>query len=212
MHHDPNHNIDETAIHHLEVLSLYLNSDPEIIALMPIEEVTEELLEIGINPQVSKNLRGLSDEDISKAHEKKWEIENRLKILFEVSKEEFFEEGVENSLSEGLISLIHEYGTDLIPVLGRLISYGRVNEEISSEALRWLARLEHPASYDERLSLLEESLKNPSARIRDAASIGLATLDDPNAIPYLKQAIQQETYSELRDDMRQILELLEKTH
>jgi HEAT repeat protein len=137
------------------------------------------------------------------------EIEARLKTLLEVAKDEIFEEGVENEFSTGLISLINEYGADLVSVLAGFIVNERINEEIASEALRWLGRLDQPESYSGRLSLLEEALSNPSARIRDAASIGLATLGDPHAISYLKQALQQEACTELREDMQEILESLE---
>ncbi|MCI0490486.1 MAG: response regulator [Blastocatellia bacterium] len=136
-------------------------------------------------------------------------VEQKIKALFQMAKEENFEEGIESEFSNGLVSIINKYGAQVINILSHLILSKGVNEEIASEALRWLGRLDHSESYYERLWLLEEALINPSARIRDAASVGLATLGDPHATPYLEQAIQKETCAELREDMQQILESLE---
>jgi hypothetical protein len=36
-------------------------------------------------------------------------------------------------------------------------------------------------------------------------------MDDPNSIPVVEQAIKQETVSELRDDLKQLLDQLAQT-
>jgi HEAT repeat protein len=59
--------------------------------------------------------------------------------------------------------------------------------------------------------LLESSIFRSSARVRDGAALGLAFLDDPHAIPYLKRAIENEKYSELREDMQMVLAQLERS-
>jgi hypothetical protein len=96
-----------------------------------------------------------------------------------------------------------------VNVLSDLIKRHKLNEEIASEVLRWLSRIEHSSSYVMRLSLLEHSLRNASARLRDAAVSGLAYLDDEHALPYLREAIKKESFAELRDDMEQALNQLE---
>jgi HEAT repeat protein len=88
----------------------------------------------------------------------------------------------------------------------------QVNAEVASEAMRWLGHIDHPITYRSRLHLLERSLHNSSARVRDGAGLGLASLDDPHAIPYLKQAIEREQYQELRHDLKQVVIQLESTY
>ena len=207
MHNNQTNTLEKAAIHHLEILSSFLISDPDIIDIMSIEEVTEELYEMGVDPKKFDVFPVRSDR--STTCNENPVIKAMVKALFEAAKEEIFEEGVENEFSIGLISLIREYGNESVRILANHIIDSRVNEEIASEALRSLGRLDHPESYDERLRLLINSLNHPSARIRDAASVGLATLGDPLAIRSLKQAIQKEACVELREDMQQILESLE---
>jgi hypothetical protein len=45
--------------------------------------------------------------------------------------------------------------------------------------------------------------------VRDGATLGLASLNDPQAITPLKQAIEREQIGELREDMQQVLDQLE---
>lgn len=187
---------------HTEHLPKYV---PAINYIIRTTKLLQE--EIWIREWETKNVgrsatsnRGISD------------IECRVRTLFGAAKEEIFEGGMESEFSRGLVSLVKEYGKSAIGILARFIVYEQVNEETASEALRWLGQMDHPSSYNERLRLLEKCLRNSSARVRDAASLGLASLDDPHAIPRLKQAIQRETCAELREDMEQVLAQLEKTH
>jgi hypothetical protein len=136
-------------------------------------------------------------------------IEQRIKALFDSAREEIFEDGMENELSIGLTSLADEYGNDAIAVLSRFIDREETNEEIASEVIRWLGRLDHQPSEETRLRLIERCLNSSPARLRNAASVALAYLDDPHAIPYLKQAVEREKYAELREDMEQVLVQLE---
>lgn len=138
-------------------------------------------------------------------------LDLEIRRLFWQAREQVFEDGMESEFSKELISLVRRYGNAAMEVLTHLIVNGKVNAEAASEALRWLGRMDHPASYRYRLWLLERSLLSSAARIRDGASLGLASLDDPHAIPHLKKAIGQEQYAELREDMEQVLAQLETT-
>jgi HEAT repeat protein len=140
------------------------------------------------------------------------ELDQRIIVLFEAAKEQNFEDGMESEFSKGLVDMVKKYGVAAIEALAPLIIDERVNPEVASEALRWLGRINQPASYRHRLWLLERGLRCSSARVRDGATLGLAFLDDPHAITYLRQAIQQEKISELRADMEQVLAQLESTH
>jgi len=205
-------NIDQITTTLSAKLVLILDSDPEIISSIPISDVKEELFEIGIDPQPLVGAIGLSgqsvkDSDLQTTADVSWET----KELLRAANEEVFEDGVDNELTKGLASLFERYNDGLINELTYLLLYKEINEEIASEILRWLGRLDDPSSQHDRLFLLEECLRNSSTRIRDAASVGLASLDDAHAIPFLQQAIQQEQCVELREDMEQVLAQLEAT-
>ena len=74
-----------------------------------------------------------------------------------------------------------------------------------------LGRMNDSITRNRRLWILESGLFSSSARIRDAAGLGLASLDDPHAIPYVRKAIDEERCDELREDLQQILEQLQET-
>jgi hypothetical protein len=133
----------------------------------------------------------------------------KMAALFAVAKDEYFEDGMESEFSRGLIRLIGEYGEKAVIELAFLILHDQVNAEIAAEALRWLGHMEDRRSYQRRLWLLERNLFTSSVRIRDGAVLGLTSLDDPHAIRYLRRAMNQEPYPELRRDMEQVLAQLE---
>jgi hypothetical protein len=139
-------------------------------------------------------------------------IDQEIELLFDRAKEEVFEDGMESDFSRGLISYVRKFGDTAIAALVRLIVTEQANAEVASEAMRWLGHIDHPITYRSRLHLLERSLHNSSARVRDGAALGLASLDDPHAIPYLKQAIEREQYQELRYDLEQVVIQLESTY
>lgn len=139
------------------------------------------------------------------------DIYQLIKNLCEAAKEETFESGVESNFSRELFSLISEYGNIAIEVLANLITTNNIDEEVASEVLLSLGRVDHLASYSFRLWLLERSLSLPSLMVRDSAALGLAYLDDPHSIPYLKAAIEREECKEVLRVMKKVLIQLEKT-
>ena len=139
------------------------------------------------------------------------ELDRRVEALYKAAREEFFEEGMASVFSKGLLEIIARYGNFALVAIAPLIINVRVNVELASETLRWLGHMENSASYKSRLWLAERSLLSSSARIRDSAALCLATLDDPHSVPYLKQAAQNETCVELRENMKDILARLERS-
>lgn len=138
-------------------------------------------------------------------------VEREITVLFAAGTEEVFEDGMESEFSKALRVLVRVYGEVALEVLARHIIGGGSNEEVGAEALRWLGHMQHPPTYYPRLWLLERSLFCESARVRDGALLGLASLNDPVAIPYLKKAIVREKVEELREDMEQVLDQLQGT-
>ena len=154
----------------------------------------------------------LADEAYENAtglHDRPPEIAESFRCLLMSGKNEIFEDGMESEFSRGLMDFIKKYGNDALAELAYFIVYEKVSMEVAAEALRWLGLMNHPLSYHSRLWLLERSLRSRFARVRDGAALGLAFLDDPHAIPYLRQAIAREPIAELRGDMQQVLAQLE---
>jgi hypothetical protein len=125
--------------------------------------------------------------------------------IFDQAVDEDFEDGMESRFSNALISFIRTYHNQAMAEIAYLIAYEKLNYQVSAEALRWLGRINDPPTHSYRLWLLERSLSSRSAAIRDAASLGIASLGDPHAIPYLETAITHERIEELRNDLTTVL-------
>lgn len=136
-------------------------------------------------------------------------IGNTINRLFELTRELYFEDGMETSFSQELVSLVEKYGNLAMSEIGYLITYARVDDEIASEALRWLGRINDPSTHGWRLWILEKSLSSESPMVRDSAGLGLVSMHDAHAIEYVKKAIKKETIGELRNDLQRALEELE---
>lgn len=133
----------------------------------------------------------------------------KTEAIFWTAKGEVFEDGMESEFSRKLSYFVKKYSADALEAITCLIVYEKVDSEIAGEALRWLGRVDHAESYEYRRWLLERSLSLSSTRVRDGAILGLASMDDRRAIPYLKIAIKKEQCSELKADMESVLEQLE---
>lgn len=133
------------------------------------------------------------------------------KLFFVREIDTIFEDGVESPFSRELIRNLEKYGNVALEVLFDLILHARINPELAAEALRWLGYIENHETHEYRRWLLERSLECSSPRVRDGALLGLASLDDPKAIPSLKLAIEKEQVSELRHDMEQTILQLESS-
>lgn len=132
--------------------------------------------------------------------------------LFAAAREERFEDGMESNFSHHLLALLEKYGASAYDALGSLILESSVNMEAAAEACRWLGRLEDPKNHTTRRTWLESILQGGhSARVRDGAALGLASMDDPASIPAFQQAIEREVNTELRHDLQQVLDQLIET-
>lgn len=139
------------------------------------------------------------------------ELTRQIETLFNVATSEYFEDGMEGNFSKALVLMIKVHGTSALNVIARLVSYGQVGAEVAAEALRRIGNMNHPPTYHTRLMMLGRSLQAKSAFIRDGAALGLASLDDPAAIPWVKQAVEREKIKELREDLLLVLDQLENT-
>lgn len=133
------------------------------------------------------------------------DAENRFEAAFRRGVEERFEDGMESGFSKELESLVRRYGSVSRDVLSRLLQGGNLSASVWAEALRCLGRIDDPNSREARLWVLEKGLTSRSPLVRDGAALGIASMDDPSAIPYLQRAIEAETVRELRADMLEVL-------
>ena len=139
------------------------------------------------------------------------DVYNKIILIFSSALDESFEDGMQSHFSKDLEKIILKYSFRSINALITVLLDPATNTELVSEALRLLARIKQPETYNIRLWILEQSLRNYSARIRDGATLGLSSIDDPKSIPALKDAIQREIYTELREDMLTVLSQLENS-
>ena len=138
-------------------------------------------------------------------------IRARVRSAFEAARDEVFEDGMESGLSRELEALVAEKGTAAVGAIAELVLKEKVEPEAASEALRCLGQMEHASSYLYRRQTMEKSLSSLAAIVRDGAALGLASMDDPRAIPYLEKAIEKEELDYLRKNLMQVLEQLKET-
>ena len=138
-------------------------------------------------------------------------LKAELEKMFAHARGEIFEDGMESDFSRNLVALIEQHQEPAIAALAELIAGDEVNAEVASEALRWVVHIENPATHQARLTLLEHSLSAPSARVRDGAALGLASMDDPASIDSVQEAINHECIEQLRQNLEQVLEQLVET-
>lgn len=136
-------------------------------------------------------------------------VEDRIDSVFRMALGEDFEDGMSSRFSRELLEAVGEFGDPAMQEISYLILYNRTNQEVASETLRWLGRVSDIRTYGWRLWLLEKSLLSSSPVVRDGAVLGLASLGDPSAVTYLREAIAVEECKELREDMQQALRELE---
>jgi hypothetical protein len=136
-------------------------------------------------------------------------VEKTINRLFESAEEQYFEDGMESDFSRELVSLVKKYRNLVMGEISYLITCGRVDEEVASEALRWLGRIDDTSTHGWRLWVLEKSLSSKSPVVRDGAALGSVYMGDAHAMQYIKKAIEQETIAELRYDLQGALKELE---
>ncbi len=136
-------------------------------------------------------------------------INQTIEALFRAYANEDFEDGMESDFVSEITSSIQKHGTKSVEAIKRIILEQNVKPQVAFEALRWLGRITHPASYRPRLLFLESCLDSPSRWVRDGAALGLASMKDTHAIPGLREAIAQEKIQDLRKDLEAVLLRLE---
>lgn len=123
----------------------------------------------------------------------------------------YFEDGMETEFSNNVISFIMRYRKQAIDTLGQFIQDTKPDPRLVSEALYWIGEIEDHTTHRDRRILCERLLEHPSPCVRDGAVIGLASLDDPEAIPSLEKALEQEPFESLKKYIQQAITELQET-
>ena len=131
-----------------------------------------------------------------------------LNKLLRNSLDETFEDGMDSSFGDSLNRIVLAYGRSAIHAL-RIVMRMNVDGEVAEEALRQIGRMKDVRTHYHRLALLEHKLASPNSRTRDAALIGIESMDDPAAIPSLQRAISREKYGRLQQNIKAVLDQLQ---
>ncbi|MGH9426414.1 MAG: HEAT repeat domain-containing protein, partial [Terriglobia bacterium] len=125
--------------------------------------------------------------------------------------EEPFEDGAPSRLTESLASFLREFGNDACKAIDQTLESLAINDEVADEVFRFLGSVKHRATHKYRLNLLQRGLQSPSARIRYAAILGLASMNDPDTIPAVTGALQSESSERVRRAVHRLLEQLQNS-
>lgn len=132
-------------------------------------------------------------------------------LLCENAREEYFELGMESEFYKALTQLIKQYDNIIIKVIHHLIENLKIDDYVAAEALKIFGAINNDTSYRFRLITLEKYLQHESIIIRDAAGLGIASLDDPSALPSIDRAIVREENPGIRECLVLVKNQLEHT-
>ena len=122
-------------------------------------------------------------------------------VLVRDSADEAFEDGMGSQFRLGLHSAVVEHGTTALLAIDRVILAGNTNYELLGETLVQIGAVEDPATHDRRLAILINALQSQDVRVRDAASLGLETMEDASAIPAIETAVASEQSKRMRKNL-----------
>ena len=136
---------------------------------------------------------------------------DRLRTTFVEAIGEVFADGMDSAFSCKLRLIIRTSGDLAMRVIDRMMQFERVNVEVAGEVLRQVGSIADPRTHHSRLALLLRQLESSDPRIRDAASIGIAAMDDPAVSESIRKAVEQERSPLLRRNLQLVLDQLQAT-
>lgn len=138
-------------------------------------------------------------------------LSREVSMAFAAAANELFEDGIESGFSRTLDTLLKTHGNAAVVTLEALVFSPTANPEVVSESLKLLGIVDHDDSRQYRRTLLGRLLHSGSARVRYAAALGLAAMDDPVSLPALLSAIERESHPRLRQYFQLVIDQLEAT-
>lgn len=145
------------------------------------------------------------DEDSTAAPVFEAHIAEELEQIIKGGKSERFDEGMDSNFSRKLLDFVARYADTAVEAMIGAYDANAFDSDVLAETLRWLGRIQQPASHEKRRWLLERALTHRFARVRDGALIGLSLLGDPAAAPSVRHALSRERVLDLREDLMHLL-------
>ena len=134
--------------------------------------------------------------------------QSAINILDSYQHEEF-DNDVAYEYTNELETLIQDNDKPVIRIINNLINKHILNNNIISETLKALGRVDNENTKYERYEILISSIKNKSAVIRDGAVSGLSFLDDNRALPQLRMLFETDTVPILKNNIKVAIKGLE---
>ena len=131
------------------------------------------------------------------------------RVISEAKGEQFFD-GITSRLAEATRDIITANGPIAVEALQQVLNIQHDELAGIEEILRQIGLIQDESTHQARLSLLVNTLGSSQEQIRDAAMLGLSFLEDRAALPYLRQALQQESAPWLAENLEMVIEQLER--
>lgn len=138
-----------------------------------------------------------------------------LVILFigiaQEARDEFFTDGEPSMFASWLESSIGAYTDTAIAAWEHVLNLGSTNAEVADEMLRQIGNISDTNTHHARLAILLRNLESMHPRFRDAASLGIAAMDDPIALESVRNALNHEQLGQLKENLSLVLAQLQAT-
>lgn len=133
-----------------------------------------------------------------------------IQIIFNAGKNEQFEDGIKSDFSVAIKNILINYQDYAIKMLSEYLTSNKIDSGLLCETLRTLGNLQDSETEQIRFQILIPYLSHPSPFIRDCTGLALYDLESPNAIPYIRKAIDKELYQSLKMDFKKIISELQE--
>lgn len=137
-------------------------------------------------------------------------LSEQITDLYTSANDGLFEDEQIRNFSETLSVLVNTFGDAVIEELAPYIIGEKASAESAAETLKCLSHHENRVAYTYRMWITERALQSPSSWIRDAAASALESMDDPSAIPYLREALSKESNAGLRQYLQSAIGYLSR--
>ncbi len=136
-------------------------------------------------------------------------LEQKIDSLFRIANHEQFEPGMISSFSKSLQSLSGSNPNAVLKILKQKLDSQTEDSTALAEMLSWASYQDSTEVRTEVVELLESGLSHQSSLVRDEAASGLSWLQGIESIDRIRSAAEEETVPELRDDMLELIRILE---
>jgi hypothetical protein len=130
--------------------------------------------------------------------------------IFSRGRTEDFEDGKRSYFALSLEWLIKSYKHIACHIISEKIRSSSIGVDLLCQAVRTIGAIDDQETQLSRFEIVVPFLQHASPFIRDCAGLALYDLEIPQAIPYIKIAIRNEKYKNLKRDLEKIVMSLEE--